>query len=442
MNTEFSFHKLIKLLDRIPGNDSCWIAYSGGVDSTVLLHYLQINRDKLGRDIKAVHVNHKISKYSDEWAEHCRQTCKAFRVPFELLNIDAAGTEGYGPEAYARKLRYEAMHRLLSADEIILTAHHRDDLAETFFLQLLRGAGPEGLAGIPKKRKFGPGWIVRPFLDYTRDQILIYADHNKLQWVEDDSNSDTNLDRNFIRNKVFPYLRQRWPAVDRTLARSAGHQADLLEIISHSGGIDFYNTMAESVDILKIDEFNKLPIERKRNLLRYWLKLNNKPVATSAVIDEIINNLVDASYERQPLVTWKNTEVRRYRDRIYLMHVLPHIDNTVTYAWILPGSLDIKFGRLEARKTTGKGIKTSSLADNIINVRFRHGGEEIAPVGRKETHKLKTMYQQEGIPPWERDRIPLLYINNELASVTGYWIDRKYHADDNEQGWDIRLVEY
>lgn len=430
------------MLDRIRGKGSCWIAYSGGIDSTVLLHYLYTNKDNIKRDIKAVHVNHNISKYSDTWANHCRQVCNEFQVPFELLTLDAANFEGCGPEAHARELRYEAINRLLSANDILLTAHHRDDLAETFFLQLMRGAGPEGLAGIPVIRKFGQGWIARPFLGYTRDQLHSYAVQNELQWIEDDSNSDINFERNYIRNRVIPYLQERWPAVTRILARSARHQADLLEIIKYSAEIDLQNVGGESVDELNIVEFNKLPVARKRNLLRYWLKINNKPSANSAVIEEIIINMVDARHDSQPLIAWSNTEIRRYREKIYLMQALPHLDGTISYTWVLPESLDIKYGRLEAKQVTGKGIKTVSLNDNVINVRFRHGGEEIQPADRKETHKLKKMYQQAGVPPWKRDRIPLLYINDELASVTGYWIDQKFHARDNEQGWDISLIEY
>jgi tRNA(Ile)-lysidine synthase len=428
-NIDISFQNLLELINRIPAGRCCWIAYSGGIDSTVLLHFIYTHRDKVSRDIRAVHVNHNISKFSDEWAEHCKQFCNELNIRFELLTLDARNYEGFGPEAYARELRYATISRLLSINDILLTAHHRDDLAETFILQLMRGAGPEGLAGIPQIREFGPGWIIRPFLEYTREQLNAYAIQNSLQWIEDESNSDLSLDRNYIRNQLIPYLQQHWPAVSRTLARSANHQADLLDILRYSAEIDLNNTMAESV-------------ARKRNLLRYWLKINNKPAATSTIIEEIIINLVDARHDSHPLISWSNTEIRRYRDRIYLMQALPQIDNTVSYTWILPDSLDIKFGRLEAKQTTGSGIKIESLVNNIINVRFRHGGEEIKPAGRKESHKLKKMYQQAGIPPWKRDRIPLLYINDELASVTGCWIDQKFHARDNERGWEISLIEY
>ena len=442
MNTEISFQNLLDLLGGIPGTGCCWLAYSGGVDSTVLLHYLCTNRENISRDIKAVHVNHNISKHSGAWADYCRQICHEFQIPFELLTLDIRDFEGYGPEAYARKLRYEAIRKLLSTDDILLTAHHGDDLAETFFLQLMRGAGPEGLAGMPKIRIFEPGWIVRPFLDYTRNQLYSYAVQNKLEWIEDESNSDTSFDRNYIRNQVIPYLRERWPAVTSTFVRSSRHQADLLDILKYSAEVDLQNVMGESVDVLNIGEFNKLSVARKRNLLRFWLKINNIPSANSAIIEEIITNLVDARDDCQPLVAWSNTEIRRYRDTIYLLHALPCLDNTITYTWILPQSLDIKYGRLEAKRSTGKGIKTAALVDNIIDVRFRHGGEEIQPVGRKETHKLKKMYQQAGVPPWKRDRIPLLYINDELAAVAGYWINRKFHAVGNEPGWDITLIEY
>ena len=420
MNIVINFQNLLKLLDQIPGTGCCWLAYSGGIDSSVLLHYLHAGREKISRNIKAVHVNHNISKYSDKWAKHCEQVCNEFRIPFELLNLNASEYHGHGPEAYARKLRYEAIGKLLSENDILLTAHHRDDLAETFFLQLLRGAGPEGLAGIPKIRRFGRAWIARPFLEYTRKQLHSYAVQNSVKWIEDDSNLDTNLDRNYIRNKVIPYLLDRWPGVPETFARSARHQADLLEIIRHSADVDLQSVMSGSVNVLSISGLEQLPVARKRNLLRHWLKINDKPPATSSVIEEIITCLVDAAPDSQPVVTWGNTEVRRYRDNMYLMTKLPHQDNKLSYTWVLPDPLDIKCGRLEAKQTIGKGIKADLLVDNVIDVRFRHGGEEMQPFDRKETHKLKKMYQQAGIPPWRRDRIPLLYINDELASVTGY----------------------
>jgi tRNA(Ile)-lysidine synthase len=441
-NTVISFQYILELINSIPGNGCCWIAYSGGIDSTVLLHLLNTKKDKIDRYIKTVHVNHKISNYADNWADHCRKVCSEYQIPFELITLDASNNMGYGPEAHARKLRYEAISRLLSENDILLTAHHKDDLAETLILQLLRGAGPEGLAAMPQIRKFDQGWIVRPLIEYTRGQLNAYATENKLNWIDDESNSDINFDRNYVRNEVIPVLEFRWPAVSRLIARSARHQADILDILRDIAENDLKKNMAGSTDVLNIAEFNKLSRARKRNLLRFWLKMNNKPATSSIITDQIITNLVEARSDSQPLISWCDTEIRRYRDKIYLLKKLPQLDSDISYIWKLPKALDLSFGRLEAEKTTGKGIKIASLVNNILDVRFRHGGEKIQPSGRKETHKLKKMYQQAGIPPWKRDRIPLLYINDHLVSVTGYWIDQNFNAQGNEPGWDISLVEY
>lgn len=435
-----SFTDILSVFQRLTEIQRFWIAYSGGLDSSVLLHLLSTNRDQLDSDIIAIHVNHQISKNSDVWTKHCEITCEQLGIELKKITIDASNPEGTGPEAHARQLRYDAIRQLIDNNDVLLTAHHQDDLAETFILQLMRGAGPEGLAGIPLIIPFGIGWIMRPLLGYTRKQLEDYARNNNLEWVEDESNLDLDIDRNFVRKNVMPCLEQRWPAATRTIARSARHQSDMIEILKEIAVLDFEKVRCNTNDSLNIAEFKKLSESRQKNLLRYWFRLNGHSLPSNNIIRHILSGIINARNDSMPLIQWKDTEIRRYRDKIYIMK--PSGNTVDGYTWHMETPLTFEWGSLHAKPVTGRGVRASSIIDNTIEVRFRAGGEKIYPVGRHETHKLKKLFQETGIPPWRREKIPLLYINNQLAAVPGYWIDKKFNTGENEAGWEITLLEH
>lgn len=417
------------------------VAYSGGVDSSVLLNLLSRHREKLNLEIVAAHVNHQLSPVAENWIKHCKNICEMENITFETITINAKKPKGHSQEAYARELRYAALEKMMGTDDLLLTGHHKDDQAETLIQQLMRGAGPDGLAAMPVIRKFGQGWLVRPLLDFSRKQIRDYAEQHGLKWIEDESNQDTDIDRNYIRNHVIPCLQERWPSAINIVSRSAGHQAEVVNILREVAEQDYEKARGEQPDILEITSLKELPEARMKNVIRYWLKKNGHLPASTSVMDIIIRELVFAGDDREPLVNWHETEIRRYRNNIYVMKPVVKISPENEVIWDLEQPLDIESGRLTARKVVGKGLKSVSINDNIVQVRYRRGGETIRPTGRKETHKLKKLFQEAGVPPWQRDRVPLIYINNQLAVVTGYWIDDRFIADETEQGWEISLTQ-
>ena len=437
-----SFARILEIIGRLPTPDRLWLAYSGGVDSSVLLHILANNRENLVSELTAVHVNHQLSPDADTWASCCRSICEKTNIEFKIITINAKKIKGFSQEAHAREMRYAALENVIGKGDLLLTAHHKDDQAETLIQQLMRGAGPEGLAGMPEIKKYGHGWLARPLLEYSREQIRDYAEHHGLIWIEDESNQDTNIDRNYIRTHVIPCLQQRWPSTVDVISRSASHQADVINILKEIAEHDIENNSGDKLNILNIVDLKKLSDTRMRNLIRYWLKKNGHQPASTTVTEIIIKELIYAGDDRMPSIRWHETEIRRYRNNIYVMKPLTELHLDTPLSWNLDKPLDYDYGRLVATQVVGKGIRSELVNNNLIEVRFRTGGETIRPAGRKETHKLKKLFQDSGVPPWQRDRVPLLFIDGKLAAVTGYWIDESFIARGTEPGWEVSLTEY
>lgn len=433
------FSRLLHTINSVPGAGRCWLAYSGGIDSTVLLHLLSRNKNDLPAGLTAVHVNHQLSRDAGTWAEHCESQCRDWGIEFRAITLDAGKIKGSSPEAHARGLRYRALAELMAEDEILLTAHHRDDQAETLLLQLLRGAGPEGLAAMPEMKSFGPGWLLRPLLGCTRMQISAYAAEQGLKWIDDESNADTGYDRNYIRGRILPVINERWPSTVDTLARSAAHQAELMQILGEIAEQDLNAASGGNMNILDTGKLGLLPEARQRNLIRYWLKKNGHATPNAVVTGNIIDQLIHAGVDRMPCIRYQDTELRRYRNHLYVMQRLQETDMNRSYSWDINQPLVLDQGRLVARQVKGRGIRFAAIENNMIEVTFRKGGEKIHPVGRNGTHSLKKLFQESAVPPWQRDRIPLLYIKKSLAAVPGYWIDRTFQASEDEPGLDISL---
>lgn len=426
------------LLAQIPGYPLCLVAYSGGADSTALLHILCRQRQQLSAPLKAVHVDHQLHAHSGEWAKHCRKQCDALDVELQVLTVDASPPRGESPEAWARKVRYESICRLMNADDILFTAHNKDDQAETLLLQLLRGAGPEGMASMPAVRQMQCGWLVRPLLPFSKEQLREYNRQHDLDWIEDTSNQETGMDRNYLRQVIMPALLKRWPGVLDTLSRSAGHQAELMQIAREVAEKDAGEAVPD-VDrkILDIGKLQALSVPRQKNLLRYWIKSNRFPLPGRHIIYRVLSEVVPARPDALPGVQWDDTEIRRFRDRLYIMKKLPVIDNSISLQWNLNQDMNLPYGRLQATRCTGEGISDSRTDNHIVTVAYRQGGESIRLRGRKHKQDLKKLFQDADIPVWQRDRLPLIYINGSLAAVADYWIARDFQADNGEYGWKI-----
>lgn len=414
----------------------CWVAYSGGLDSHVLLHAMtRLREQQPGRVVEAIHVNHALQPSAQQWAEHCSRTCAALQMSCHVLQVDAAPASGESPEAAARHARYQALAGMLQPGDVLLTAHHRDDQAETLLLQLLRGAGPHGLAAMPVAATFGRGVHLRPLLEFTHAELQNYASEQQLRWIEDPSNAETGFDRNYVRHEIMPRLAARWPAASSLLARSAGHAADaasLLDAMAHS---DLAQITGDA-GTLSVMQLKTLDPPRQRNVLRAWFRLLRLPLPSAIHIDHILHDVVAVAGDREPCVRWPGAEVRRYRDRLYALPLLQVHDVSLVLPWDMqrPLPLPAGLGTLRATPAQGRGLKASLCGAAEVTVRFRHGGERCRPAGRGHSHELRKLYQEAGIPPWQRDRIPLIYVGSDLAAVGALWCCEPFHAGPGEDG--------
>jgi tRNA(Ile)-lysidine synthase len=436
----FSPETLAERLQGLPPLARYWLAYSGGCDSHVLLHAaVRLRQDGHLPAVHAVHVDHGLQAASAAWAQHCAAVCAELAIPFTLLRVDARAERGESPEAAARHARYHAIAALMEEGDCLLTAHHQDDQAETLLLQLLRGGGPHGLAGMPALSLFGAGLHARPLLAFARDDLRQYAQQHSLQWIEDPSNVDQGFDRNYLRNEVMPLLRERWPAVGRVLARGAVHQAEAAQLLDGLAAQDLRLCQDED-NSLRITVLTSLNEVRQRNVLRYWLKHLGFDLPDSVRLAHLQQQVLHAAPDRSPMVYWPGVTVRRYRDRLYALPPLSVVDSQMVLPWDMQQPLRLSEDvTLIAVTTYGDGVKASLCQHHPVTVRYRQGGEECQPAPRAATRPLKKMLQEIGVPPWERDRIPLIYVGECLAAVAGYWVCSPCQAGDDEEGIRFQL---
>lgn len=412
------------------------VAFSGGVDSTALLVALaQLGEKTLTAPVRAAHVNHGLDPSAENWAQQCVQTAAAWGIHCLDLRVDLDDSAGKGVEAAAREARYEALGRALFPGEVLLTAHHLNDQAETVFLQLIRGAGVAGLAAMPALQQFGGGWHLRPMLEFAREDIEAFAREQGLRWIEDSSNFDARYDRSYLRHEILPRLRTRWPALDRTVARAARHCAQATSILDYCGQI----ALADSVgaDSLSIEHLQALDTARRLNLLRYWIKSRALPLPATIQLEEAERHLLTARQDAEPLVAWPGAELRRFRDRIYAMKPLTAASPR-SGLWH-PGErlkLGEGLGSLRAVEAVGAGIR-ADLMEKPIEVRFRIGGERLKPAGSVHTRPLKKLFHEQGVLPWMRDKIPLLFKDRDLVAVGDIWIAGESAALAGQAGYRI-----
>ena len=437
----FTPAQLLDQLAQLPPARRYWVAYSGGCDSTVLLHAMAALREQLPVELRALHINHNLHEAAPEWALHCHHVCETLDIPLYEVNVDARGSKGESPEAAARAARYRIFTEVLQVGDGLLLAHHRDDQAETLLLQLLRGSGPRGLAAMPSHRPLGAGWLGRPLLGFSRQALCDYAAAEGLAWIDDPSNFDTEFDRNFLRQQVMPLLQQRWPSAASTLARTAGLQAEAAELLQQLAEEDWQHCAGPQADTLRIEALSQLSPERQRNLLRYWIdSVNHLPLADQQRLNRILAEVIPAAEDAQPSVRWPGGQVRRYAGLLYLLAADPE-PVTGPLRWDLTGTLELGDGRqLRTVSTTGAGLQAALQGNASLSVRFRQGGEVCRPAGRGHQHELKKLLQEWGVPPWQRPRVPLLYVGEELAAVVGYCVCEPYHAAEQQAGLKLELV--
>ncbi len=439
-------NELQATLMSLPKADCYWVAYSGGCDSHVLLHVLyslsQLASDNNNSviNIAAVHVDHGLQQSADQWSHHCEQVCVELGIKFKLLKVNALAKTGQSPEAAAREARYQAIASFLPPNDALLVAHHQDDQAETLLLQLIRGAGPRGLSAMPKVKLLGDNQVIRPFLTIEQKVIIDYAKQHQLQWIEDPTNVDTRFDRNRIRHEVMPVLKQRWPSLSKTLSRVTHHQAEAVACLRELAELDW--AVVKSTDIfagISIEKLGQLSEPRQKNLVRYWIEQRHHfDAINSAHLNRIFSEVIPAAHDSQPKVTWKNTQVCRYRGVLYVLAAVKSNDSLKPEPWHISSALaltgELIGQRLVSKQILGQGIKQTLISNDTLNIQYRQGGERCQPQGRANHHSLKKLFQEWAVPPWMRSKIPLIYIGDELAQIVGYCVCEPFAADSNEHG--------
>ena len=418
---------------------ACWVAFSGGLDSHVLLHLAARIRSEFPFALRAVYVNHGISPHATAWAAHCETVCRGLQVDFFSQTIPAiALDEGASLEALMRQSRYRIFSELLAPHDVLLTAHHQDDQAETLLLQLLRGAGPKGLAAMPRVKSFAKGTHARPLLGVMRAELQAYAKQHDLQHINDESNRDVNFTRNYLRLDVLPLLQSRWPTVAKTLARSASHCAEMQDAVDEWVSQDLENSQGQLPNTLSIQKIKVLSPARQRLVLRAWLSMQGFPLPSTVKLQTILKTILTAREDKQPHITWRGIELRRHRDDLCVMFCLHAHDATQIIPWDLQTPLELRtIGIVQGEKVLGQGLRAHL---KNITVRFRQGGERLCLQGQKNSRELKKLFQEWGVPSWQRDRIPLIYVNDELAMVVGYGVAAEYAAREGEEGVDIQIL--
>ncbi len=383
------------------------VAYSGGLDSTVLLHFLA-HYDPRFR-LRAVHIHHGLQALADEWAEKCARFAASLGVGFELLRVQVDGLDPAGPEAAARNARYEALRGLMQPGDCLATAHHRDDQAETVLLRLLRGSGVQGLSAMRVLRTLPPGWLWRPFLQLPRERLYGYAQEQGLRWIEDPHNRDPRYARSWLRSELTPLLRERFPQVEESLARTARLAGEAAALLDELAALDL--PAARQGEALGVAALLALDAARRHNLLRWWLRQHGFEMPAAELLERVEREVLAAAEDAEPLLGWAGCELRRYRDRLYAMTPLPPAPAAQpALAWIgeqLP--LPPGCGRLQLPQPPPQGLRVS----------FMRGGERFKPAGSAHSRTLKNLFQEAGVPPWVRLRTPLVEAAGELVYVAG-----------------------
>lgn len=416
------------------------VAYSGGLDSHVLLHALVQLRDARDWGVRVVHVHHGLHPQADNWACHCERVCLGLGVDLSVGSVIVDDSEGQGLEAAARRARYDCLATQIGPGETLLTAHHRDDQAETLLLQLLRGAGVHGIAAMPAVSDFSRGRHARPLLAVRRRDLFAYATANNLHWMDDTSNLDTRLGRNFLRHRVLPLMEHHWPAAVDRLAAASEHAADAASLLDEVASDDL--RVAESGEgVLSIGALHRLSGPRRRNLLRHWIRKRHGRHPSADALRLLLQHAQEMPKNRRAAFRLGRHEIRRYRDSLYLQS-LPIFQPEARTTWVPPARVTIPGSGycLRAVGSVGSGLSRAALTGRRIEIGYREGGERARLRGNAHRQSLKKLLQESGIPSWRRQRLPLVYVDGVLAAISDRWTGEPFAAAPGEPGW-VLVVE-
>jgi tRNA(Ile)-lysidine synthase len=426
--------RLADLLPAFPDVSLC-VALSGGVDSVTLLAALA--KTRAARHVRAVHVHHGLHPNADQWAKHCSKLAARLAVPLKVLRVKVDRPRGASLEAAARDARYTALANALGAGEVLLTAHHQDDQLETVFLQLLRGAGIAGLAAMPEVTAFARGQLARPLLTRTRAELESWAREHELGWIEDDTNANEQLDRNYLRRSVLPLVRARWPGATAAVSRSARHMAEAQRLLDQLALADVERAAVGAS--ISAERLRTLSEDRRRNALRFWITRSGFTAPDTRRLAEIAGPLLDARPDANPHVQWNDTRLERHGGILSIGNSPEGRERgaeaedaafeALEWNWRSDPRLELpaSSGALLIERDRHGPLDLDALPV-LLSVRGRRGGESLRPRAGARTKKLKALLQEARIPPSERNRLPLIYSGETLIAVCDRWLDASVQA--------------
>ena len=397
------------------------VALSGGADSTALLHLAATSGLQAP---SAIHVHHGLQAAADDWAARCQALCNRLGVPLRIARVRIDPADPAGPEAAARAARYAAFAEALPAGGLLLTAHHRGDQAETVLLRLLRGSGVEGLGAIRPLTPFAQGSLWRPLLDCPGETLREYARAQGLDWVEDPHNRNPRYARSWLRGALLPRLRERWPEAEAQLAATA-RRCDEAAGLLHELAAELLPSLLQPEGGLSIAGLQALSAARRRLVLRHWIEQLRLPTPYDGTLQRLDAEVLDARPDTEPCLRWPGGEFRRYRQSLYAMAPLPPVPAGFDVAWD---------GRAPLTLPSGCGLLLPGAAIDA-RVRLPRGGERLRPEGEVHHRSLRALAQREGVPPWIRERLALIEVDDRLLSVAGRWTTDRAQLGAARQCW-------
>lgn len=398
------------------------VAFSGGADSTALLHALAQLPQARERGLRALHVDHGLHADSTHWSQHCKNFCETLDVPIEIVRVEVVRDKSEGLEAAARRARHAEFANAIESGEWIVLAHHRDDQIETVLLKLLRGSGPQGLGGMRERRTLGQGVLWRPLLDLPRSILREYVVLHDLPFIEDPSNADTRLSRNFLRAEILPKLNSHWPYASESIIDSAALCREAAAFLDEQAQLTLARLWDSSNDTLAAHGWRALPDALRRLVLERWLNGQNLSAPPPSRCEELRRQIADAREDREPCIEWAGGEIHLWRGALHALRTLPAIPKDWEAQWDgAPLELPAGIGVLSLRTADASEASVHPLLASPLRVHFRRGGERIKPAGDAHTRELRDLFQRAGIPPWRRARIPLIYRGDELLAVGDLW---------------------
>jgi len=416
------------------------VAYSGGLDSQVLLSLLTewaIHDSTI--QVRVIHINHQLSPNANTWVSFCNDFALKHKIPFLTQEISIQQRSKEGVEAQARRLRYDAIKQHLLKEEVLLTAHHQNDQVETMLLHWLRGSGSAGLAGMATIQSLDHTQLIRPLLSFPKSALCDFAKQHHLTWINDESNECLYFKRNYVRKKIMPPLLAAQHSCLGNLTRTANHCAEAAKLLQVLADADLISIQHDQQH-LNINDLLKFDKIRQRNILRRWLALSNISMPTTAQLKVLQEEVILAQKSADPVLHLGNMSIRRYQSGLYLVPALKRIPQTKEWTWDLSTVFNLpqRLGTLMTKAIEKPGgISIQKLGSNNVTVRFRQGGERMHPSKRSRGTSLKHLFQEWQVPPWQRDRWPLIFLNEQLVAVVNIDVARNVAAEKNEKGFQI-----